>query len=123
MKFNLALLVLFTAIMSFACVRYYSRDANQGQLGIRANPLAPITIQRTDSIFNGQCEARLTFDRESGDLKTVETTDPCQVTKEQLFVNGKPILDLSGSIAFEGSCKRCYPSGDCVVYPFECPKR
>lgn len=119
MRFKLGLLVLFTAIMSFACAGT-SENVRQGTwMGRQERPMTtaatdsykPITIQRTDRVLGGRCEAKLTFDEKSGGLVKLETDTPdCVVTQKPLLVNGHELLDLSGSITFEGSCTICYPS-------------
>ncbi|VUZ84203.1 hypothetical protein MELA_00569 [Candidatus Methylomirabilis lanthanidiphila] len=116
MKLKLTLLVMFTAIVSFACASYPRGASQEGiQLGTRNHPHAPITVQRTDSIFGGECVAKLIFDNDSGALTKVETEKPCVVKEERLLVNGREVIDLSGSIEFGGSCKRCYSNGQCIV--------
>lgn len=122
MRLKLVFLGLFTAIVSVACASYPRGASQDGmQLGARHNLHAPITIQRTDSVLGGRCQARLTFDRQSGNITKIETDPPCvvkSVGEERLLVNGHEVVDLSGSITFSGSCRIYYGSaGQYVIDP------
>lgn len=114
MRLKLSLLGLFTAIVSVACASYPRGASQDGmQLGARNNPHAPITIQRTDLVLGGRCQARLTFDQETGNIIKIETDSPCVVRavgEERLLVNGHEVVDLSGSLTFNGSCRIYYGS-------------
>lgn len=116
MRIKLALLVLFTAAVSFACAGAQTRDQKSTRMGLELDvkPRAtgsykPVTLQRTELVLGGQCIARLTFDQESGGLKKVETDPPCVVTEDHLLVNNQEIRDISdSSISFGSGSKYCW---------------
>lgn len=108
MKFKLVFLLMFTAFLSVSCasnVRVFS-VGNQ-EPGVRGK-FGPATLTRTERVAGGKCVAKLTYDEESGYLKKVETEPPCVATEKPLLVNGHELVDLSGSITFNGSCTTCY---------------
>lgn len=119
MKFKLVFLAMFTAALSFACAgtslmarQEPSQMTSQEVMKHRTvigGSYTPRTLQRTDLVAGGNCEAKLTFD-ESGGLTKVETDSPsCRVvTEERLLVNGHELLDFSGTVTFSGSCTTCY---------------
>ena len=126
MRLKLAFLVLFTAIVSSACVSYergVSRGIMQPRLGANnfANTFVPITIQRTDRVAGGKCLAKLSYDA-SGDLK-VETEPPCIVGQGPLFVNGEELQDSDGLITFGSGTTTCYPTSPprCICTKSPCP--
>lgn len=104
MRLKLALLMLFTAFVSFACASI-SQSGETGTTTGRS--YKPITLQQTELVLRGQCVAKLTFDEKSGGLIKVATDPPCRVTEDHLLVNGLPVLDLSGSITFGSGTKYC----------------
>jgi len=110
MKFKLSLLVLFTAVVSFACTGTTQMARQEPPIKTReaSGSYKPITTHRTDLILGGLCVAKLTFDPKTGDLINVATDPPCRVTDEDLLVNGKKILDISGLLTFGGSHLGCY---------------
>ena len=117
MRFKLALLVLCTAFVSFACAStsqssratsataFTSSPAETGTTAGRSHK--PIMLQHTELVLRGQCVAKLTFDEKTGDLINMATDPPCRATEDHLLVNGLPILDLSGSITFGSGTKYC----------------
>lgn len=119
MRLKLTLLALFTAIVSFACAgTQTARQEPQMEMARQAPSVKmqlppgqsykPITIQRTDLVLGGMCKAKLTFDPKTGGLIDVATEDPCWVKDVDLLVNGKKILDISGTLTFGGTHLGCY---------------
>lgn len=130
MRLKLSLLVLFTAIVSVACAGTTDTTRKGTPMGEQKPPMKsgrdivqsgsykPITLHRTDRVFGGRCEARLTFDPTTGDVTDIATDPPCVVGKGQLVINGHEVVDLSGSITFGGSCKIYYGSaGQYIIDP------
>ncbi len=112
MKCKLSLLVVFTAIVSFACASTSQMARQEPPMKTRATgSYKPITVQQTELVLGGKCVAKLTYDQKSGDLIKVETDSPCRVTEDHLLVNGQEVLDLSGSITFGSGTKYCRPVG------------
>jgi hypothetical protein len=109
MRLKLALLAMFTAVVSFACAgtSQMARQEPMEQRATSGSSYKPITVQQTELVLRGQCVAKLTFDEKSGGLIKVATDPPCRVTEDQLLVNGLPVLDLSGSLTFGSGTKYC----------------
>jgi hypothetical protein len=118
MKFKLLFMAMFTAAVSFACAgtSQMARQDSTSPMARQDRPMKtgaprsykPMTIERTDLVLGGQCVAKLTFDRENGNLTNVETNPPCRVTEEHLLMNGLPILDISDSITFGTGTQICW---------------
>lgn len=120
---KLVWLAIFTAAVSFACAG--TSMVRQGHTPrTTGNSFTPVTLQQTDLVAGGKCVAKLTYDRESGVLKSVETDPPCVAGNGPLRVNGQELQDISGPLTFGSGTTTCYPTSygwKCVCTASPCP--